>query len=221
MRIGALSDQLIPFQLCNVFFWRSQIRLLWQIVLFFVIFDFILRWNSNTVDGTLRGQKLFGKSPFWPLKGPQKLFSKSPFWPLKGWPLKVPSTVIPDKFLRISSRNRGSWPGLNLISTINRDFYQSHFYNLYFFCNSLSTMLPHGIFPFQLFYLEERKDFSDLIDIKPWPWVFDEKSFYLILNMAVGGTLGGEVVPEDLPATVEFDWIRVYAEGCKAGLLSP
>ena len=50
---------------------------------------------------------------------------------------------------------------------------------------------------------------------------FDEKSFYLILNMAVGGTLGGEVVPEDLPATVEFDWIRVYAEGCKAGLLSP
>jgi hypothetical protein len=43
--------------------------------------------------------------------------------------------------------------------------------------------------------------------------------FYLIVNMAVGGTLGGEVVPEDLPATVEFDWIRVYPEGCRTGLL--
>ena len=50
-------------------------------------------------------------------------------------------------------------------------------------------------------------------DILPWPWIFDDKSFYLIVNMAVGGTLGGEVVPGDLPATVEFDWIRVYPEG--------
>ena len=58
-------------------------------------------------------------------------------------------------------------------------------------------------------------------DIKPWPWVFDEKSFYLIANMAVGGTLGGKVVPEDLPETVEFDWIRIYAEGCRIELSSP
>ena len=58
-------------------------------------------------------------------------------------------------------------------------------------------------------------------DIKPWPWVFDEKSFYLNFNMAVGGALAGEVVPEDMPATVEFDWIRVYAEGCKVGLSLP
>jgi beta-glucanase (GH16 family) len=54
-------------------------------------------------------------------------------------------------------------------------------------------------------------------DILPWPWVFDDKSFYLIVNMAVGGTLGGEVVPGDLPATAEFDWIRVYPEGCRTG----
>ena len=53
--------------------------------------------------------------------------------------------------------------------------------------------------------------------------MFDEQSFYLFANMAVavGGTLGGNVVPEDLPATVEFDWIRVYAEGCRIGLSSP
>ena len=58
------------------------------------------------------------------------------------------------------------------------------------------------------------------VDIKPWPWLFDEKSFYLIVSMAVGGALGGKVVPEDLPATVEFDWIRVYAEGCRTVLSS-
>ena len=57
-------------------------------------------------------------------------------------------------------------------------------------------------------------------DIAPWPWVFDEKPFYLIVNMAVGGTLGGEVVPQDLPATVEFDWIRVYARGLSQAELS-
>ena len=51
-------------------------------------------------------------------------------------------------------------------------------------------------------------------DVAPWPWVFDDQAFHLILNMAVGGTLGGEVVPSDLPATVEFDWIRVYPLSC-------
>ena len=58
-------------------------------------------------------------------------------------------------------------------------------------------------------------------DTKPWPWVFDEKFFYLIINMAVRATLVGETVPADLPATVEFDWIRVYPEGCWTGLSSP
>ena len=35
-----------------------------------------------------------------------------------------------------------------------------------------------------------------------WPWVFDDKRVYLIFNVAVGGTLGGQVSPEDLPATL-------------------
>ena len=47
-----------------------------------------------------------------------------------------------------------------------------------------------------------------------WPWVFDDKRFYLILNVAVGGTLGGEFSPEDLPATLDTDWIRVYPRDC-------
>ena len=58
-------------------------------------------------------------------------------------------------------------------------------------------------------------------DIKPWPWLFDDKSFYLIVNMAVGVTLGSKVVPEDLSAAVEFEQIRGNAEGCRAGLSSP
>ena len=56
------------------------------------------------------------------------------------------------------------------------------------------------------------------VDIEPWPRLFDEKSSYLIVNRAVGSALDGKVVPEDLPATVEFCWIRAYAEYCRTGL---
>ena len=60
------------------------------------------------------------------------------------------------------------------------------------------------------------------VDIKLWPRLFDEKFFYLIVNRAVGSALDGKkVVPEDLPATVKFCWIRAYAECCKTGLSSP
>jgi len=48
----------------------------------------------------------------------------------------------------------------------------------------------------------------------PWPWVFDRKPFHLILNVAVGGTLGGDVVRDDLPATLDVDWVRVYPRDC-------
>lgn len=50
--------------------------------------------------------------------------------------------------------------------------------------------------------------------IAPWPWVFDQKPFYVILNMAVGGTLGGEVVQDDFPATYEVDWVKVWPAEC-------
>ena len=54
--------------------------------------------------------------------------------------------------------------------------------------------------------------------IAPWPWIFDQQPFHLILNMAVGGTLGGEVVLQDLPATVEIDWVRVFDAECRRDL---
>ena len=50
--------------------------------------------------------------------------------------------------------------------------------------------------------------------IAPWRWVFDDMPFHPILNMAVGGNLGGDVVRKDLPATLEVDWVRVYDQNC-------
>ena len=50
--------------------------------------------------------------------------------------------------------------------------------------------------------------------IAPWPWVFDRKPFYIILNLAMGGTLGGDIVPEDVPDTYAIDWVRVYPLEC-------
>jgi beta-glucanase (GH16 family) len=50
----------------------------------------------------------------------------------------------------------------------------------------------------------------------PHPWVFDQAPFYLILNVAVGGTLGGEVYVQDLPATMLVDWVKAYPLNCGA-----
>ena len=40
-------------------------------------------------------------------------------------------------------------------------------------------------------------------------WPFDRPQ-YLLLNVAVGGVLGGTVADHQLPASVEVDWVRVY-----------
>jgi beta-glucanase (GH16 family) len=46
-------------------------------------------------------------------------------------------------------------------------------------------------------------------DVSPSPWPFDQ-DMYMILNVAVGGNLGGAVVNSMLPATMEVDYVRVY-----------
>ena len=51
-------------------------------------------------------------------------------------------------------------------------------------------------------------------DIAPYPWVFDELPFYLILNLALGGTLGGKIKMSDLPGELIVDYVRVYPLGC-------
>ena len=40
-----------------------------------------------------------------------------------------------------------------------------------------------------------------------WPY---DQPFYLILNIAVGGGLGGEIYEEDLPYEMVVDYVRVY-----------
>ena len=47
-------------------------------------------------------------------------------------------------------------------------------------------------------------------DIAPYPWVFDERPFYLILNLALGGTLGGKIKKSDLPGELIVDYVRVH-----------
>ena len=43
----------------------------------------------------------------------------------------------------------------------------------------------------------------------PGSWPFDKPQF-LILNIAIGGDLGGAVVDADLPVTMQVDYVRVY-----------
>lgn len=46
-------------------------------------------------------------------------------------------------------------------------------------------------------------------DLAPHPWPFADKPFHIILNLAVGGTLGGPVKPASLPDQLEIDWVKV------------
>ena len=52
-------------------------------------------------------------------------------------------------------------------------------------------------------------------DIEPYPWVFDERPFYLILNLALGGSLGGKIRKSDLPGNLLVDYVRVYPLDCE------
>lgn len=51
-------------------------------------------------------------------------------------------------------------------------------------------------------------------DIAPYPWVFDERRFYLILNLALGGSLGSDIKASDLPGELVVDYVRAYPLGC-------
>lgn len=46
-------------------------------------------------------------------------------------------------------------------------------------------------------------------DISPYNWPFDQ-NFHFLLNVAVGGNLGGTVDDSIFPAAMEVDWVRVY-----------
>jgi beta-glucanase (GH16 family) len=49
-------------------------------------------------------------------------------------------------------------------------------------------------------------------DVAPNTWVFDHP-FFLILNVAVGGNLGGPVAPDtSFPQTMTVDYVRLYQE---------
>lgn len=47
-------------------------------------------------------------------------------------------------------------------------------------------------------------------DVSPYNWPFDNNDFHFLLNVAVGGNLGGPVNDNALPATMEVDYVRVY-----------
>lgn len=49
-------------------------------------------------------------------------------------------------------------------------------------------------------------------DVGNRPWVFDQP-FFIILNLAIGGTLGGIVSPDtEFPAQYQIDYVRVFSE---------
>jgi beta-glucanase (GH16 family) len=63
----------------------------------------------------------------------------------------------------------------------------------------------------QIVWTVDGREFARLSreDAKPYDWPFDNKEFYIILNLAVGGTLGGEVHLDSMPAEMLVDYVKV------------
>lgn len=74
-----------------------------------------------------------------------------------------------------------------------------HLYQLYWDKDQLAIAVDGNYY----FQFANQKDG----DYKKWP--FDQPQ-YLILNLAIGGDLGGPVSDSALPATMEVDYVRVY-----------
>jgi beta-glucanase (GH16 family) len=55
-------------------------------------------------------------------------------------------------------------------------------------------------------------------NINPYHWPFD-KQFYIILNNAIGGDLGGTVDDSSMPQTMEVDYVRVYSDPVNFNIL--
>ncbi len=51
------------------------------------------------------------------------------------------------------------------------------------------------------------KSDDEEVSFEAWPF---DKPFYLIVNIAVGGTMGGEVEEASLPFIMEMEYVRVY-----------
>ncbi|RYY60668.1 MAG: carbohydrate-binding protein, partial [Chitinophagaceae bacterium] len=47
-------------------------------------------------------------------------------------------------------------------------------------------------------------------DWKDWPF---DKSFYMIMNVAIGGGMGGAITDADWPDSMQVDYVRVYQKG--------
>jgi len=48
------------------------------------------------------------------------------------------------------------------------------------------------------------------IDKRDNDWVFDHE-FYIIINLAMGGNLGGEIAAKLTDSSMAFDYIKVYS----------
>lgn len=57
------------------------------------------------------------------------------------------------------------------------------------------------------FHRFDRNEGGFQTDHSGWPF---DKPYYLIMNIAIGGTWGGEVDPKEYPCQMEIDYVRYY-----------
>jgi beta-glucanase (GH16 family) len=93
--------------------------------------------------------------------------------------------------------------GTNKSITVTTDCSAFHLYSLNWVPNEMQILVDGTV------YNTYPGDFGtiDFANSQQWPFL---QAFYLILNVAVGGTLGGTPDASAFPQTMQIDYIRVY-----------
>jgi beta-glucanase (GH16 family) len=128
-------------------------------------------------------------------------------FPVAGWPdcgeIDIMEYVGREPDLIIGTMHGPGYSGALGLSKWNRQSYNIaddfHIYAIEWDANQISWFFDG----------EKYSTFTREV-VSNRPWVFDQP-FFIILNMAIGGTLGGLVTPDtEFPAHYLVDYVRVY-----------
>lgn len=126
----------------------------------------------------------------------------------------------------------GSWPRggeIDIMERLNSDTFAYQTVHSYFTYNlkiknppsgGIGTIDPNDFNTYAVeryadslvFYINNNKTFTyPRIDTdKEGQWPFNDREFYLLIDMQLGGSWVGEVDTADLPVEMEIDWVRFY-----------
>ncbi|MDF3035155.1 MAG: hypothetical protein K0S28_429 [Paucimonas sp.] len=159
------------------------------------------QWTHGRFEARIKTPKGSGMWPaFWMLPA-----NTNVSWPASG-EIDIQETtgqkhMITSGVIHYGSSNANhQWLGSEIFKQPDSWADAFHTYAVHWSPNKISWYVDD-----MLFATRTPADLSNSAD-----WTFENYKYYLILNMAVGGNLGGKVDDTALPQTLQVDHVRVY-----------